>query len=149
MHTPACYPIFLWLGPIERVHSLNKQELTACWSETEMGARGQKLNANFFFSNFSGTAGISQQIPGISRQKICFPCFRGTYRTFWPPPLHVEDPHPTGKYPDQKVWVWVPFSLLSKELRRRRAEKRLSKRVFLESPFLLCSVKVFRTFQVF
>ena len=31
--------------------------------------RGQKLNTNFFFSNFSGTAGISQQNPGISRQK--------------------------------------------------------------------------------
>ena len=22
----------------------------------------------------------------------------------------MEDPHPTRKYPDQKVWVWVPFS---------------------------------------
>ena len=37
---------------------------------------------------------------------------RGTYRTFWPPPLHVENPHPTGGYPDPKVWVWVPFSSL-------------------------------------
>ena len=36
-----------------------------------------------------------------------------------------------------------------KERRGGRAEKRLSKRVFLESPFLLCSLKVFRTFQVF
>ena len=36
-----------------------------------------------------------------------------------------------------------------KERRRRRAEKRLSKRVFLESPFLLCLLKVFRTFQLF
>ena len=36
-----------------------------------------------------------------------------------------------------------------KELRRGRAEKRLSKKVFLESPFLLRSLKVFRTFQVF
>ena len=36
------------------------------------------------------------------------------------------------------------------ERRRRRAEKRLSKRVFLESPFPLCPLKkVFRTFQVF
>ena len=31
--------------------------------------RGPKLNTNFFFSNFSGTPGISQQNPGISRQK--------------------------------------------------------------------------------
>ena len=30
-----------------------------------------------------------------------------------------------------------------KERRRGRAEKRLSKRVFLESPFLLCPLKVF------
>ena len=36
-----------------------------------------------------------------------------------------------------------------KERRRGRAEKRLSKGVFLESPFLLCSLKVFRTFQFF
>ena len=36
-----------------------------------------------------------------------------------------------------------------KERRRGRAEKRLSKKVFLESPFLLCSLKVFRTFQMF
>ena len=36
-----------------------------------------------------------------------------------------------------------------KERRRRRAEKRLSKRVFLESPFFLCPLKVFKTFRVF
>ena len=36
-----------------------------------------------------------------------------------------------------------------KERRRGRAEERLSKRVFLESQFLLCPLKVFRTFQVF
>ena len=29
----------------------------------------RKLNPKLFFSNFSGTAGISQQNPGISRQK--------------------------------------------------------------------------------
>ena len=26
----------------------------------------------------------------------------------------MEDPYPAGKYPDQKVWVWVPFSSLIK-----------------------------------
>ena len=31
--------------------------------------RERKLNANFFFSSFSGAAGISQQNPAISRQK--------------------------------------------------------------------------------
>ena len=34
------------------------------------------------------------------------------------------------------------FRSTPKERRRRRAEKRLSKRVFLESPFLLCPLKV-------
>ena len=34
-----------------------------------------------------------------------------------------------------------------KERRRGRAEKRLSNRVLLESPFPLCSLKVFRTFS--
>ena len=32
-------------------------------------SRGQKLNTNFIFSNFSGTSGISRQNPGISRKK--------------------------------------------------------------------------------
>ena len=36
-----------------------------------------------------------------------------------------------------------------KERRRRRAETWLSKRVFLECPFLLCPLKVFRTLQLF
>ena len=31
--------------------------------------RERKFNTNFFFSNFSGTSGISRQNPGISRQK--------------------------------------------------------------------------------
>ena len=63
--------------------------------------RGQELNTNF-----------SLKIFPISRPKFGFPGFRRTYRTFWPPPHHVEDPHPTLAYPDQKVWVWVPFSSL-------------------------------------
>ena len=72
--------------------------------------RGRELNINFFFWNFSGAVGISRQTPGISRpKKVWFPWFRGTYRTFGPPPLHVEDPYLNGKYPDSKVWVWVSF----------------------------------------
>ena len=35
--------------------------------------RGQKLNPNSFFSNFSGASGISRQNPGISRQKSLIP----------------------------------------------------------------------------
>ena len=49
-----------------------------------------------------------RQNPGISPKKFVFPA----YRTFSPPPLHVEDPHPTGRYLDPKVWVCAPFSCL-------------------------------------
>ena len=80
--------------------------------------RGQNLNTNLFFSNFSGASGISRQNPGISRPKKSsrFPWFRGTYRTFWPPPLRVEDSYPTGKYPHSKVWVCALSSCLKKGL---------------------------------
>ena len=59
--------------------------------------RGPKLNTNFLFSNFSVAPGISWQNPGISRQTVWFSGFRGTYQTFWPPPLHVEDALPHRK----------------------------------------------------
>ena len=71
---------------------------------------GPKIEHKLFFLKLFGHF---RDIPAKSRdippKKVWFPWFRGTYRTFWPPPLHVEDPHPTRKYPDQKVWVWVPF----------------------------------------
>ena len=66
----------------------------------------------FFSQTFRAPPGYPGKVPGYPAQKVWFPWFRGTYRTFWPPPVHVEDPYPTGKYPDQKVWVWVPFSSL-------------------------------------
>ena len=75
--------------------------------------RGRELNTNFFFSNFSGTAVISWDFAGISRQRVWFPWVsKDIPNFFWPPPIHVEDPHPNPKYPDQKVWVWVPFPSL-------------------------------------
>ena len=64
----------------------------------------------FFVGQFRDIPAKSRDIPPKS---LVFPGFRRTYRTFWHPPLEVEDPHPTRKYPDQKVWVWVPFSSLT------------------------------------
>ena len=78
------------------------------WAEFSFLIR--KLNTNFFFSNFSGACGISRQNPGISRSKSLISLVSRDVSNFLPPPVHVEDPYPTGKYPDQKVWVWVPFS---------------------------------------
>ena len=72
--------------------------------------RGRELNVPFFSQTFRAPPGYPGKIPGYPAKKVRFPWFRGTYRTFWPPPLHVEDPYPTGKYPDSKVWVCALFS---------------------------------------
>ena len=52
---------------------------------------------------------IPANIPGYPAQKFGFPGFRRTYWDFWRPHLHVEDPHSTRRYLDQKVWIWFPF----------------------------------------
>ena len=74
---------------------------------------GPKLNTNFFSQTFRALPKYPSKIPAYPAKKVWFPWLRGTYRTFWPPPLHMEAPHPTRKYPDSKVWVWVPFSCLT------------------------------------
>ena len=61
----------------------------------------KKLKTNFFFSNFLGASGISRQNSQDIPPKVCFPQFEGTYRTLWTPPLDMEDPHATERYPDQ------------------------------------------------
>ena len=76
-------------------------------------SRERKLNTNFFFSNFSGTPGMSRQNPRISRQKVWLPWVSKNIPNFLAPTLHVEAPHPTRRFPDQKVWVWVPFASLN------------------------------------
>ena len=49
------------------------------------------------FQTFRTLPGYPSQVLGYSARKFVLPGSRGTYRTFWPPPLHVEDPQPTGK----------------------------------------------------
>ena len=64
--------------------------------------RRQKLSKNFYFSSFSGAPpDIPANFQGYPVKKFAFLGFRGTNRTFWPLPLHVEDP--TGRDPDPKV----------------------------------------------
>ena len=60
--------------------------------------RGQKLNPNIFFSNFSGASGISEQNPGISRQKSLIPCVSRDIPNFLAPTLS-RGSHP----PHQKI----------------------------------------------
>ena len=64
--------------------------------------RGRELNPNISFSTFRALPGYPGKIPGYPAKRVWFPGFRGTYRTFWPPPLHGKT-HPTRKYPDSNV----------------------------------------------
>ena len=66
-----------------------------------------------FLKLFGLPRDIPAQSPGYRAKKFGFPGFRRTYRTFGPPPLYVEDPHPTGKYPGSKVWICALLSCLN------------------------------------
>ena len=62
------------------------------WAQT---IREPKLNRDLFFLKLFGRPqDIPPKIPGYPAKKFGFPGLRRTYRTFWPPPVHVEDPHP-------------------------------------------------------
>ena len=56
--------------------------------------RGQNLNTIYLLKLFGHPRDIPAKIPGYPAQEFGFPGLRRTYRTFWPPLLHVEDPHP-------------------------------------------------------
>ena len=110
-----CFTVFFWGPPPKFFGGESSPPKFRGYGLTRCVFLGAKNWTQLFFSRtfeISGAAGISQQNPGISAQKVWFPWFWGTYRTFWPPPLHMEDPYPTGKYPNSKVWVWVLFPCL-------------------------------------
>ena len=74
-------------------------EVTGQESQKKRGSldrsRERKLNTNFFFSNFSGTSGISRQNPGISHPKsLISPGFEGHTELFGPHPFTWKDPQP-------------------------------------------------------
>ena len=80
--------------------------------------KGTRIEHKLFFVplTFRVPPGYPGKIPGYPAKKVWFPWFRGTYWIFWPPPLHVEDPYPTGKCPDSKVWVCALSSCLKARL---------------------------------
>ena len=63
--------------------------------------RGRESSTNSFSQTIPGKiSGYPAKIPGYPAKKNSISWFRGTYRTFRPPPLHEEDPHRARRYPD-------------------------------------------------
>ena len=82
--------------------------------------RGQKLNPNIFFSNFSGASGTSRQNPGISRQKSLISLVSRDVSNFLAPTRSRGRPLPHWKIsgpkslglgsfflPDMKCTLWT------------------------------------------
>ena len=73
---------------------------------------GGKIEHKLYFSNFSGTPGISQQNPGISCQKkFGFPGFEGHTELFGPHPFMWKTPT-SQKIPGPKSLSLCSFFLL-------------------------------------
>ena len=95
--------------------------------------RERKMRTNFFCTNLLNTPSgpgnlgkIPRDIPDSSLRKPRKTIFRGRARTFWPPPLCVEDPTPPAVCRTQKVNLCALFSCL-------KCRQAWSKSVFEES----------------
>ena len=88
-----------WTGPIA-----NNSELIP--EKIEVGNRnyrGRELNPNIFFSNFSGTPGISRQNSGgLPPKEFDFPGFEGRTELFGPSPFMCKTPTPPENIRTQK-----------------------------------------------
>ena len=74
--------------------------------------RVRKLNTNFFFSNFSGTPGISRENPGMSQQKVWFPWVSEDIPNFLAPTPSLGRPPPHPKISGPKSLGLGSFSCL-------------------------------------
>ena len=86
-----CRPCKFWQA-VERLTALHRE---------------RKMRKNFFYTHFlntPGNPGHPGKIPGTWQIPLFETPrktnFQGRARTFRPPPLRVEDPHPTGRAPD-------------------------------------------------
>ena len=84
---------------------------------------GRKLNTDFSFLKLFGHHRDIPQCSGVSHKKVVFPGFQRTYRTFWPPPLHVGDPPP----PPWKISGPKSLSLCWKVLSREPSGHRFAR----------------------
>ena len=60
----------------------------------------------FVVRRFDGVSGACRPKP---KSSVCLG-FKGDTELFGPHPLMWKTPQPSRRYPNQKVWVWVPFS---------------------------------------
>ena len=74
---------------------------------------GPKIEQELFFSNFSGTAGMSQQNCVISRPKRLISLVSRDIPNFLAPTPSGGRPLPHRKYPDSGVWVCALFLCLN------------------------------------
>ena len=79
-------------------------------------SRGQKLNTIFVFQTFRAPPGYPSKNPGIYHQKVWFHWVTRDKPNFLAPTPWRADPHPTGRYPEPKVWVCATFASLTKFL---------------------------------
>ena len=80
--------------------------------QSRLICRGQKFNTGFCFSNSSATAGISQQNPGISRQKSLISLVSRDVPNFLPPTPSCGRPLPHRKISGLKSLGLCSFFLL-------------------------------------
>ena len=84
-----------------------------CWLIRAIFSEPSGLGAKFCTRDFCSGAPKFWDILGIclGHPATClfFKGFRGTYQTFWRPPLYTEDPHPTldGVWTQEFVFVFL------------------------------------------
>ena len=77
------------------------------------GKQGKKNAHGGFLILFRRPPDIPPKSRDIPPKSMCSLGFEGHTELFGSHPFYVEDPHRTRRCPDQKVWVWVPFSSLT------------------------------------
>ena len=101
---------FSGLAPIRWLLILYLQNVTPQVMLGTNNCRDQQLKTNLFFSlTFRAPPGYPGKNHGTSGPRVWFPGFQETYRTFWPSPVLMEDPHHTRRYPYSRVLVCALF----------------------------------------
>ena len=105
---PTSCPVYCWVLPLPVSPHPQKSTSKICRLLPVVTSNVKKKTKASNTKN-----GVSQN-RGFPVPDQWFPWLRGTYRTLWPPPLHVEDCYPTRGYPDPKFGFGFLFSCLTR-----------------------------------